>query len=145
VEESIVNRAFLLMIALLFLVQSACGPRPRSKQSFDQIRESVSGKTAAEVARLLGPPDKTEKLLLGDERWIWWNYTYLGGKDWAPEVRGRVVHLEITFEGPAFASEAGNSTAAWRVSEPYGVGFSMPGGEDETRSLSLNKKARSRV
>jgi hypothetical protein len=133
------------MIALLCLAQGACGPRARSEQSFDQIRERVSGKTAAEVKRLLGPPDKTEQLLLGDERWVWWNYTYLGGKDWAPEFRGRVVHLEITFEGPEFASQAGNSNAQWRVSEPYGVGFSIPGGEDQTRSLSLNKKARSRV
>jgi hypothetical protein len=140
-----VNRVLFLIIVLLCLTQSACGPRARSEQSFDQIRERVSGKTAAEVKRLLGPPDKTEQLLLGDERWVWWNYTYLGGKDWAPEFRGRVVHLEITFEGPEFASQAGNSNAQWRVSEPYGVGFSIPGGEDQTRSLSLNKKARSRV
>ena len=46
----------------------------------------VSGKTEAEVEKLLGTPDHYEKLLFGDERWTWWNYTYLG-KDWGPRSR----------------------------------------------------------
>lgn len=84
----------------------------------------VAGKTAAEVQRLLGDPDFRESLLLGDERWTWWDYTYLGGVNYPPEVRGKVVHLEITFENPA--SEAkGRSSSGWRVSQPYGVGFTL--------------------
>jgi hypothetical protein len=115
---------------------SACTPAAKSDKSFDQIRELVSGKTASEVARLLGPPDTTENLLLGDERWTWWNYTYLGGEKWAPEVRGRVVHLKITFGGPAVDSQGGSKDPL-RVSEPFGVAFSTP--DDERRALSHHK------
>ncbi|HEY4593721.1 MAG TPA: hypothetical protein VIJ61_15000 [Thermoanaerobaculia bacterium] len=85
------------------------------------------GKTQAEVEHLLGPPDSTENLLLGDVRWIWRNYTYLGGKNWAPEIHGRVVHLEITFSGPLVAPAGREDRSQWRVSEPYGVDFSLPG------------------
>jgi hypothetical protein len=105
----------------------------------------VSGKTEVEVNRLLGAPDATETLLLGDERWIWWNYTYLGGKSWAPEVRGKVVHLEITFAGSMLADLKDEDKSLWRVSEPYGVGFVLPGEEAENRSSPLNKNTRSSI
>ena len=84
------NRACIMILILACLALNACAPSARSEKSFDQIRKMVTGKTQAEVEHLLGPPDSTEKLLLGDVRWIWWNYTYLGGKSWAPEVRGKV-------------------------------------------------------
>jgi hypothetical protein len=99
----------------------------------------VSGKSASEVRRLLGPPNKREALLLGDERWIWWDYTYLGGEKYSPEFRGRVVHLEITFENSSSAIGVRDAKAELRVSEPYGVGFSFPEGEGDNRLSPLNK------
>jgi hypothetical protein len=120
----------------------ACGPSAKSKRSYDQIREMVSGKTASEVKRLLGPPNRREALLLGDERWIWLDYTYLGGEQYPPKLRGRIVHLEITFESLSSASEVRNAKAELRVSEPYGVGFSLPGTDAEVQVLPLNKELR---
>ena len=128
------NRFLLLLLVLLSL--AGCSPAARSQKSFDEIRTLVAGKTEAEVRSLLGNPDHREKLPFGDERWTWWNYTYLG-KEWAPEVRGKIVHLEITFAGPLVASAGGDEPSRWRVSEPYGVGFSPPG--DLESASPLNK------
>src|SRR3569623_1300033 len=86
IKGTIVNR--LLLLLLVFLLLAGCSPPARSKKSFEDIRTLVAGKTEAEVAELLGNPDHREKLPFGDERWTWWNYTYLG-KEWAPEVRGK--------------------------------------------------------
>jgi outer membrane protein assembly factor BamE (lipoprotein component of BamABCDE complex) len=139
-----VNRFLLLLFMLLLL--TGCSPaarseKSRSEKSFDEIRTLVAGKTEAEVTKLLGNPDHREKLLFGDECWTWWNYTYLG-KEWEPEVRGKIVHLEITFASPLVASAEGDEPSRWRVSEPYGVGFSLPG---NLEGQSLNKTARSGV
>lgn len=119
----------LLILAVVCFGLVGCSPsaRSRSAKSFDEIRAMVAGKTEAEVEKLLGDPDRREKLLIGDERWIWWNYTYLEGRDWAPEIRGKVVHLEITFAEPLIAAMRGDEPSRWRVGEPYGVGFSLPG------------------
>jgi hypothetical protein len=133
-----VNRILFLIFLFVYLGLSACSPSARSKKSFDEIRKMVSGKTEAEVEKLLGAPDHHEKLLFGDERWTWWNYTYLG-KEWAPEVRNRIVHLEITFAGPLAAVAGREKRSQWRVSEPYGIGFSFPISETEDPSLPLNK------
>jgi outer membrane protein assembly factor BamE (lipoprotein component of BamABCDE complex) len=130
-----VSRFLLLLFTLLLL--AGCSPTARSEKSFDEIRMLVAGKTEAEVAKLLGNPDHREKLLFGDERWTWWNYTYLG-KEWAPEVRGKIVHLEITFSSPLVASAEDDEPSRWRVSDPYGVGFSLPG---NLEGQSLNKTA----
>src|SRR5262245_5058323 len=73
-KGSVVNRTFVLVLILVCLELNACAPSARSEKSFDQIRTMVSGKSQAEVERLLGPPDFTEKLLLGDVRCTWWNY-----------------------------------------------------------------------
>lgn len=108
------------------LALAGCGGvRPRSDWSFDEIRSKVSGRSAAEVEKLLGEPDVRQPVLLGDERWIWWNYTYLDGADYPPEERGRVVHLEILFERPDTAAV---SLAAWKISGPLGVSY-MPAGQ----------------
>lgn len=115
-----------LVFALgLLVVLLACGKTaPRSDQSFDQIRKLVAGKSAAEVAALLGEPDTRQGALVGDERWIWWNYTFLDGEDIPPELRGQVVHLEITFERSPNPSASG--APAWRISGPLGVSYSLP-------------------
>jgi outer membrane protein assembly factor BamE (lipoprotein component of BamABCDE complex) len=121
----------------MLLLLAGCSPAARSNRSFDEIRTLVAGKTEAEVAKLLGNPDHREKLPFGDERWTWWNYTYLGGKEWAPEVRGKIVHLEITFAGPLVAAAGDDEPSRWQVSEPYGVGFRLP--EALEGSSPLNK------
>lgn len=114
----------LLPCLLALVVLVACGRSwARSDKSFDQIRRLVSGKTADEVTALLGAPDSRENLLIDDERWVWWNYTFLDGEDYPPEVRRQVVHLEITFT----RSAAGPGRGVWRVSGPFGVSYSVPG------------------
>ena len=115
--------AFAALGLLVLLL--ACGrTAARSNRSFDQIQKLVAGKSAAEVAALLGEPDTRQSVLVGDERWIWWSYTFLDGEDIPPELRGQVVHLEITFERPPHPSTAGESD--WRISGPLGVSYSLP-------------------
>jgi hypothetical protein len=112
----------LLAVAVL---TSCDGVRARSDKSFDEISRLVSGKTAAQVAALLGEPDSRQSILSDSERWVWWSYTYLGGDQYAPEFRGRVVHLEITFVRSAARSTA--NRGGWRVGRPFGVSYSFPG------------------
>jgi hypothetical protein len=124
------KRSQWLPCLLILAVLSACGRfAARSDRSFDEIRELVSGKTAAEVTALLGKPDTRQSILTDDQRWIWWNYTRLDGDQYPPEERGQVVHLEITFTRPA---APGSDTAlaggngAWRVASPLGVSYTVP-------------------
>lgn len=114
---------FLLLLSLS-LLSLHCRHVNRLERSFDQISELVNGKTAAEVESLLGSPDTRQQVLVGDERWIWWNYTYLDGEDYAPEVRGQVVHLEITFRNPSPPSGYRLPYSEWRIVYPYGVSYS---------------------
>lgn len=118
-------RTLLLLLVAVPALAGCGGVRPRSDWSFDEIQKKVSGRSAAEVEKLLGAPDVREPVLLGDERWIWWNYTYLDGAAYPPEERGRVVHLDILFERPDSASV---SLAAWKISGPLGVSY-MPAGQ----------------
>ncbi|HXM70231.1 MAG TPA: hypothetical protein VN970_03795 [Thermoanaerobaculia bacterium] len=101
----------------------AAGP-PRSQLSFDLIQSRVVGKTEAEVERILGMPDTREARLVDDDVWIWWDYTYLDGERYAPEVRGQIVHLEITFDKPPGLAGQDLPKAAWRVAGPFSVNFS---------------------
>jgi outer membrane protein assembly factor BamE (lipoprotein component of BamABCDE complex) len=121
--------ALLFLLAASLLGLAACRPGAKSGRSFDQIQQLVAGKTAAEVAAILGPPSTRQALLADDERWIWWNYTYLDGANYAPEIRGQVVHLEITFESPSLVSTvqvAPVPREQWRVSGPLAVSYSLP-------------------
>jgi hypothetical protein len=97
---------------------------PRSQLTFDQIQLLVAGKTEAEVDRMLGEPDTRQARLFDDDIWIWWDYTYLDGEHYAPELRGQVVHLEITFDRPAAVAGRHLPKRAWRVSGPLSVSFS---------------------
>ncbi len=116
-------RILWLLLPLLLL---ACHGSPRSERSFDQIRSAVEGKTATEIEQILGPPDSRQPLLLGDERWTWWNYTYLGGQDYSPEVRDKVVHLQITFANPDLAGKDRPPYSRWRVEDPMSVSYILP-------------------
>ena len=86
----------------------------------------VQGKTASEIEEILGPPDSRQSLLLGDERWVWWNYTFLGGQDYSPEVRGKVVHLQITFANPELSGRDRPPYSRWRVEDPLSVSYLLP-------------------
>jgi hypothetical protein len=110
----------------MLMIGTSCKPRPRSDKSFDQICRLAAGKSASEVEALLGRPDTRQDLALGDKRWIWWNFTSLDGESYAPELRGRIVHLEITFSSPIGSSSAGLSPAQWKVSSPLSVSYVMP-------------------
>jgi hypothetical protein len=103
----------------------ACsGHTIRSERSFDQIQRLVAGKTEIEVERLLGPPDMREARLADDEVWIWWDYTFLDGNQYAPELRGQAVHLEVTFRKPVVVEGQEVPKAGWRVAGPFSVNFS---------------------
>jgi hypothetical protein len=117
--------ALLLVLGLVLPVH--CGaPSPRSPHSFDEIQQIVAGKTASEVEALLGRPDARRQLITEDEKWTWWNYTVLDGEQYAPEVRGEIVHLEIVFEDPSSAGAAALPRTEWRVSGPFAVSYSRP-------------------
>lgn len=115
------SRLPLLLLALALPVL-ACRPSARSDQSYDQIRALVNGKSGVEVERILGKPDVRETVL-GDQRWIWWNYTFLDGDQYAPEIRGQIVHLEIILKRPPAAPEG---VAEWRALGPLAVSYSKP-------------------
>lgn len=122
----LVKRLGAILLGMVCVLALCCSQqRARSEKCFDDISKLVRGKTAAEVEKMLGEPDSRERMLLPGERWIWWNYTYLDGKNYAPEERGRVVHLEIIFE-PEDAVRHETAQAALRVSGPLGVSYAIP-------------------
>jgi|HubBroStandDraft_3_1064219.scaffolds.fasta_scaffold03868_1 hypothetical protein len=123
-------RAALAALAALAIGALGCGTSPRSARSFDQIRDLVAGKTESEVELLLGHPDLRQPLLADDERWVWWNYTFLDGNQYAPELRRQVIHLEITFSNPGDSREDTPPPARWRVRGPLAVSFSRPTGKE---------------
>ena len=122
-EEIRVRQAIVAILLLIFgLPAWSCRPSARSQHSYDQIREMVRGKTAAEVEQLLGEPDVRESVL-DDQRWIWWSYTFLNGNQYAPEIRGQIVHLEIILRNPSPAGHAAPPIADWRVVGPLSVSY----------------------
>jgi hypothetical protein len=125
-EGRFVNRVPVALIGLVLLLCLSCRFAARSDRSFDQICDLVSGKTAHEVEVLLGAPDLRREVLPGDERWIWWNYTFLDGDSYPPEMRGQVVHLEISLTAPPDASEPHLLHPELRVDSPLAVSYSLP-------------------
>ena len=114
--------AYLSPLLLILLLLASCRPTARSHQSYDQIRQLVAGHTAAEVEQLLGKPD-VRSPVRGDSRWVWWNYTFLDGDQYAPEIRGQIVHLEITFQNPQ-ALGGPVPLSQWRVNGSLSVSYS---------------------
>lgn len=116
---------FLTLTVIALFVFACSQPRAKSTMCFDEISDLVTGKEATEVENLLGKPDSREALAMSGERWIWWNYTYLDGSNYAPEERGRVVHLEIIFELERSAKKGAHAHAVLRVNGPLGVIYSI--------------------
>lgn len=111
---------------LLLLLVSCHHNGPKSSKCFDEIRELVKGRSAAEVEKILGRPDSRQKMLLSAERWIWWNYTFLDGQDYPPEQRGRLVHLEIIFEHAGGEGRSGNAELSdLRAADPLSVTYTL--------------------
>lgn len=118
----------LTMLVLTMIVAAGCGqPAARSARSFDEIKRLVEGKTADQVLLLLGEPDSRQAVLDADERWVWWNFTFLDGLDYPPETRGTVVHLEILFKNPQRVFEKRQPYSEWLIDEVFGVTFKRPG------------------
>lgn len=108
-------------------------------RSFDELRRRLEGKSAAETVELLGEPDTRQEVFGGDMRFIWWRRAVLDGPNYAPEVRGRVVHVQIVFRNPG-ARAAGASYASWQMDEGLGIGFWLPG-ESESASSEIRAKS----
>jgi hypothetical protein len=122
--------ALLASVAFMLIGPAGCGgPKARSARSFDEIQALAQGKTAQQILELLGDPDSRQVVFDADERWIWWNYTFLDGKDCPPEMRGRVVHLEIVLRNPRVTGRRGTEGRAeseWRVDDPFGITYRAP-------------------
>ena len=115
------------LVTLLAIIFVACSQQmPKSQKSFDDIREMVKGMTASEVESLLGKPDSRQPLVLSGERWIWWDYTYLDGRNYSPEMRGRLVHLEIIFEQELKQSESAKASLSdLRIIDSLSVSYTL--------------------
>jgi len=121
------RRSLAVFLAALSLGVAACRQGPKSARSYEQIRNLVTDRTEVEVERLLGRPDLRQEVLVDAERWVWWNYTFLDGDQYAPELRGQVVHLEVTFESPGDPAGQPAPRSEWRASGPFAVSYSRPG------------------
>lgn len=111
-------------LALLAMGAGGCrGPRARSDRSFDEIQALARGKNAEQILQFLGEPDSRQEVFDAGERWIWWNYTFLDGKDCPPEMRGRVVHLEIVVRNPERMNAAKRPYSEWQVDDAFGITY----------------------
>jgi len=118
----------LLMVSgfLSLFLGISCSPIAQPRKSFEEICKNVEGKTTTEVKELLGEPNLHQVNQLGIERWIWWNYAVLDGDSYPPEVRGRIVHLEISFAAPSGHAGGSLPHSQWRVRQPFGVSYMFP-------------------
>jgi hypothetical protein len=115
----------------MLITATGCqAPKARSGRSFSEIQALARGKTAAQILQLLGEPDSRQVVFDADERWVWWNYTFLDGNDCPPEMRGRVVHLEIVIKNPVRSIEKASAIrrpySEWRVDDAFGVTYRTP-------------------
>lgn len=121
------KRGGLLASVMALLLLVGCHEvTSRSDRSFDEIHRLVRGKTASQILHLLGEPDSRQVIFDADERWIWWNYTFLDGNDCPPELRGRVVHLEIVVRNPDRHHEKRRPYSEWQVDDALGITYRAP-------------------
>lgn len=119
--------ANMALLLLLGVGAVGCrGPHARSERSFDEIQTLARGKTAEQILQLLGEPDSRQVVFDADERWIWWNYTFLDGNDCPPEIRGRVVHLEIVIRNPERSHTSRRPYSEWQVDDAFGITYRAP-------------------
>lgn len=111
------SRSGIWALALLAI---GCWQGARSDKSFDEIYRLIAGSDAPEVVRLLGEPDSRQPVFGSDEKWVWWNYTFLDGNNYPPELRGRVVHLEVVMSKPP------RHAGPWRVGGRLAVYYRVP-------------------
>jgi hypothetical protein len=124
-----VRRPQTILILTILVFTLGCGQWvPKPNKCFDDIRDRVKGRTAAEIESLLGEPDSRQLMPMIGERWVWWNYTYLDGKNYPPELRGKVVHLEIIFERTSNAAAGGAkmTLSDLKVIDPLSVSYTIP-------------------
>lgn len=120
------KRSAHIWIYILLLSLLACRQGARSNQCFDDILRNVEGRTANEVQKILGEPDSRQQMAPSGELWVWWNYTYLDGKDYPPEERGKVVHLQINFDRLSRDGEF-SPQGELRVRGPLSVSYTPSG------------------
>jgi hypothetical protein len=126
-----ISKTAIASVVLILLLGAGCrGPTARSERSFDEIQALARGKTAAQILHLLGEPDSREVVFDADERWIWWNYTFLDGNDCPPEMRGRVVHLEIVIRNPERTGTIRSPYSKWQVDDAFGITYRAPFTDD---------------
>ncbi len=129
-EEPLRTSNVVLFCGLALVGLLACSDRsPRSQRSFSDVSAMIKGRTAAEVAHLLGEPDSRRPVFDGDERWLWWNYTFLDGRDVPPELRGKVVHLDIVVVNPERGGTKRRPYSEWRIDDALGIRYRLPGAE----------------
>ena len=108
-------------VSMVAVLAAGCWQGARSDKSYDEIHRLIANRDATEVVRLLGEPDSRQAIFGSDEKWVWWNYTYLAGSDYPPELRGRVVHLEVVMSA---APEAAHDRQ--RVGGLLAVNYRVP-------------------
>lgn len=130
-EEQFVRTSIVVgLLSLAWLGLAHCAESgPRSRRSFSELSHRMQGRTAAQILELLGEPDSRRPVLDGDERWLWWNYTFLDGRDVPPELRGKVVHLDIVVVNPERGSTKRRPYSEWRIDDALGIRYRLPGAE----------------
>ncbi len=124
-----VSKIGILLASLALLQIGAAGcraPQARSNRSFDEIQALARGKSGQQILQLFGEPDSRQEVFDAGERWIWWNYTFLDGKDCPPEMRGRVVHLEIVVRDPGKVLTDQRPYSEWQVDDAFGFSYRAP-------------------
>lgn len=121
-QEKAARRALpaVAWVVALLAVAGCWQSGARSERSFDEIHRLIDHSDAPEVIRLLGEPDNRQPIFGSDEKWVWWNYTFLDGSNYPPELRGRVVHLEVVM------SKNPTAAADRRVGGSLAVNYRVP-------------------
>ncbi len=130
-EERLVRMSIVVgLLGLVWLGLVHCADSgPRSRRSFSELSRRIQGQSAAQILELLGEPDSRRPVLDGDERWLWWNYTFLDGRDVPPELRGKVVHLDIVVVNPERGGSKRPPYSEWRIDDALGIRYRLPGAE----------------
>ena len=139
------NRFLLLLVIFGCLVFHACSPGAKSTKSFDEIHRLVAGKTAGEVKKLW-----VRRIM--SRSCCWATKGGSGGAipTWPGELGPRGSQQGSPprdhVKNPSSDQEGRPAEAKLepRVSDPYGVGYLIPG-SDESRASALNNHPQQRL